>query len=130
MAKKPATSRKRRGGRTQILLSRPIRRMPPPTEGIRRIREIVQAPLAVPSHRLVLSPPTTRVVYGPKPSLPLPPSRRTQFLGLNRLLANPRVTMCVRRKQRREVLFAMRRAGFSGSAPGPYRRTNNSSWSC
>lgn len=28
---------------------------------------------------------------------------------------------CLAREQRREVLFARRRAGYSGSAPGPYR---------
>lgn len=42
-----------------------------------------------------------------------------------------RVKVCLRRKQRREVLFAFRRAGYSGSAPKrSYRRTANSFYGC
>lgn len=38
---------------------------------------------------------------------------------------------CVGRKERREVLFALKRAGFSGSAPKRhYRRTSKSQWRC
>lgn len=32
---------------------------------------------------------------------------------------------CVGRQQRKEVLFAQGRAGFSGSAPGPYKRARS-----
>lgn len=42
-----------------------------------------------------------------------------------------RVHRCVRRKQRRETLFALRRAGYSGSAPKRhYRRNAFSNYSC
>lgn len=44
--------------------------------------------------------------------------------------APKKVSFCVRRKARREVLFALKRAGFSGSAPHSYRRTAHSHWSC
>lgn len=41
-----------------------------------------------------------------------------------------RDALCVRRLQRKQVLFAKGVAGRSGSAPGPYRRNQFSSWSC
>lgn len=44
-----------------------------------------------------------------------------------------RARFCVQRKQRREVLFAFRRVGYSGSSPGrrnTYRRSANSHWRC
>lgn len=41
-----------------------------------------------------------------------------------------RVRFCLRRKQRKEVLFARRKIGFSGATRGPYRRTGNSLWRC
>lgn len=42
-----------------------------------------------------------------------------------------RARVCVRRKQRREVLFAFRRAGYAGSAPKRrYRRTSYSKYGC
>lgn len=41
-----------------------------------------------------------------------------------------RVRFCVQRKERREVLFALGRAGFSGSAPGRYRRVVSSNYGC
>lgn len=48
---------------------------------------------------------------------------------LNR--APSRVQFCFERRQRREVLFALKRAGFRGSAPKKsYRRTANSNYGC
>lgn len=42
-----------------------------------------------------------------------------------------RVRFCVQRKQRREVLFALKRAGFRGSAPKKrYRRNASSNYRC
>lgn len=42
-----------------------------------------------------------------------------------------RVAFCVRRKQRREVLFAKRKAGYSGSVRKSYfRRTISSRYGC
>lgn len=38
--------------------------------------------------------------------------------------------ICFARQRRRQVLFAKRRAGYPGSAAGPYRRTPNSNYSC
>lgn len=54
-------------------------------------------------------------------------------VGLRSLLVSmpSRVRFCVQRAQRREVLFAMRRAGYAGSAPkGRYRRNAFSSYRC
>lgn len=49
--------------------------------------------------------------------------------NLNRMPS--RVKFCLARKSRREVLFAMGRAGFGGSAPKKhYRRTSNSNYGC
>lgn len=47
-----------------------------------------------------------------------------------RVAVPQRVRFCIQRKSRREVLFAFRVAGRRGSAPGPYRRRVESSWSC
>lgn len=42
-----------------------------------------------------------------------------------------RVSFCLQRKSRREVLFALRRAGFRGSAPKRhYLRRQSSAWRC
>lgn len=41
------------------------------------------------------------------------------------------VAYCARRKVRRQVLFALRRAGYSGSAPKKhYQRGQSSQWRC
>lgn len=57
------------------------------------------------------------------------------FAGLE---VNKRVLFCLRRKQRRESLFALRRVGFRGSSPGSrsqynqkyYQRSGDSRYSC
>lgn len=54
-------------------------------------------------------------------------------LGALAIAAPSRVQFCVRRKVRREVLFAIRKVGRSGSSPGRYRRyrrTGDSRYSC
>lgn len=54
-----------------------------------------------------------------------------QLLGLKFSRADlERGKICAGRKSRREVLFARRKAGFRGSAPGPYRRRFNSQYGC
>lgn len=50
--------------------------------------------------------------------------------GRLRIAAPSRVRFCVQRLQRKQVLFARGIAGRRGSAPGPYRRTENSNWRC
>lgn len=74
-----------------------------------------------------------------RPQIYLPHAKRVGLLPAGRYSAlrvlqirTPRkVLFCVRRKQRREVLFAIRRAGYSGSARKPYyRRTVNSQYRC
>lgn len=55
-----------------------------------------------------------------------------------RLTLPLRVEACVRRTQRREALFALRKIGFAGSSPGRgsrftgkwYRRTGDSNYAC
>lgn len=60
--------------------------------------------------------------------------RRFDPLAVSNVLrmANPlRVLFCVRRKMRREVLFALRRAGYSGSArKRHYHRSQESKYGC
>lgn len=58
--------------------------------------------------------------YGQQPRL----AKTIQISAPRKVLA------CLRRRRRREVLFALKRAGRRGSAPGPYRRTKFSSYSC
>lgn len=41
-----------------------------------------------------------------------------------------RVRFCQQRSTRRQVLFAAGVGGRRGSAPGPYRRSENSNWRC
>lgn len=63
--------------------------------------------------------------------------------NLNQALKNPfaplrvvsiqkpaKVKFCVNRSIRKEVLFAKNIAGKKGSSPGPYKRTQNSQYSC
>lgn len=61
-------------------------------------------------------------------------SQYRQMLSLGRMVARPsRVMFCVKRKIRKEVLFAFRKAGYRGSGPGrrrTYRRTGDSSHGC
>lgn len=53
----------------------------------------------------------------------------TWRVALNRMPS--RVRFCVQRGLRREVLFALARAGYSGSAPKrEYKRTVNSNYGC
>lgn len=61
------------------------------------------------------------------------PSWRQQLNLAGHLVMRPdeAVSFCVRRKARREVLFALRRAGWSGSAQKRFwRRTEESNYSC
>lgn len=75
----------------------------------------------------------TEVFYGaaarklrPPPS-PLPDKR---LVGRLLMRVPSRVQFCVDRKARREVLFAFKRAGYRGSAPRSYKRTDDSQYSC
>lgn len=57
----------------------------------------------------------------------------TQPLKSFFMLRPRRVAFCVRRFIRKEVLFAIRKAGFRGSGPGRdgrYRRTGDSAYRC
>lgn len=57
-----------------------------------------------------------------------------QMRSVGRMVAHPeKVGFCLKRKIKREVLFAFRLAGFKGSAPGrrrTYRRNDDSSHGC
>lgn len=73
-----------------------------------------------------LSPhPASPLVIRPKQHGAQPRRARTIQISAPR-----KILACIRRRRRREVLFAKRRAGFSGSAPRKYRRTHFSSYSC
>lgn len=48
-----------------------------------------------------------------------------------RLKADPRIGFCVQRKERRQVLFALKRAGYGGSVKAKtFRRSYKSQWRC
>lgn len=53
---------------------------------------------------------------------------KASFAEFNRLRLDPRTAVCVRRRTRREVLFANRVAGGRGMRS--YRRNLTSQWSC
>lgn len=52
------------------------------------------------------------------------------FREFNRLRLDPRTATCVRRRARREVLFAQRVAGRRGIGKRGVRRSVHSTWSC
>lgn len=68
------------------------------------------------------------------PPVPHPFARQRaaswQAFRLLKVRVPSRVRFCVQRHQRKQVLFARGVAGRRGSAPGPYRRTENSQWRC
>lgn len=81
------------------------------------------------------------VRYTPPPYIPFPYRHRPKgdFGSPVRMLAErvqrvrspKKVMFCVVRKQRRQVLFALRRAGYSGSVKKRfYRRDYSSQWRC
>lgn len=75
--------------------------------------------------------PVVRVYRGP--TRRLPPAKPKLSLNLSGLrFGFPKsVRVCVSRKQRREVLFSLRKAGFSGSARKKrYRRNAFSQYGC
>lgn len=72
-----------------------------------------------------------RVVLQPRPSIRSTVRRRLRLDHWMQALRLPdNVRVCIGRKVRREVLFARRKAGFSGSARGRYKRTYFSQFSC
>lgn len=62
------------------------------------------------------------------------PFRFQRFAGLKvlSLRVPSRVRFCIRRKERRSILFAYRKVGYRGSSPGRrgYRRVQDSQYSC
>lgn len=110
---------------------RPSRRLllPLTHESVRRLRPLPVPELAepFPRSRLPLSRP--RVFYSP--SLARSAVRaRHQYAFLRSLPLLPRRTrICIRRKVRREVLFALDLHGRHG-AGGSYNRTQDSQYSC
>lgn len=71
-------------------------------------------------------------LFAARVTLPRPAHASPRFVaGMNRLpLLNRQTVVCVARRRRKEVLFALGRAGFSGSAPNRYHRTMDSQRSC
>lgn len=77
--------------------------------------------------------------YSPTPSAKQTPRTRFRTLSAGLRMGTPsRVWFCLKRKIRREVLFALERAGYRGSGPGrrrpnddrKYHRTVESSYGC
>lgn len=69
--------------------------------------------------------------YGPRPRPSLRGPAQYAAMRLLRMLIPLRVRFCVSRNQRREVLFAKRLAGYSGSArKRHWYRNQNSQYSC
>lgn len=95
-------------------------------EDLTRIRGDGGAPHALSKRpRRVIGP-----VPMPEPYRLNPLLKARSYRSLNTLRADKSVTFCVRRKQRREVLFARKVAGRKGLGGGGVRRTISSSWSC
>lgn len=73
----------------------------------------------------------TRFIQYGFPSAPRYSRAEGRTFDLLRMLTPSRVRFCVQRKARREVLFALGRAGYSGSAPrSHYRRSGSSLYKC
>lgn len=78
-----------------------------------------------------------RSVIAPPVSIAKPVFRRPVRVAIP-IRIPTRVKFCTRRKERREVLFALDRAGYRGSGPGRsrhpdeprYRRTEESNYTC
>lgn len=68
------------------------------------------------------------VIQSTPPSSRYSPRVLAAAREFNRVRLDPRTLTCVRRRQRREVLFARRVAGGRGIRS--YRRTVHSQWSC
>lgn len=133
--------RRRTGGESQSspngTLPRPIADISKLSIGDSRTVPIVEADLSFPRAR-----PNVALVYPggrrrrpqvlAKPPLTSVKSlRRKPRRVLEALLGDPRVSFCAKRKERREVLFAMKRAGYRGSVKKKsWRRTFNSQWRC
>lgn len=75
-------------------------------------------------HQLLGASPVVRVGPSPRPL--------QAFRGFNvlRFPAPGKVLACVRRRMRREVMFAKQIAGRRGLGTGGVRRTADSAWSC
>lgn len=116
------------------LFSGSNRRLPPPIEVLHD--NLVRDNLFVlPHSQFINTSPLTRLpeVFYPSAKRVAPHAKLTfgnPYLSQLAMRVPRHVLFCVRRKSRREVLFAYRRAGFSGSAPRRYRRTAESRYSC
>lgn len=74
-----------------------------------------------------------RASVGLPVTVPRPPARQSKrqaLLSAFRPQASPVSTPCKQRQTRKEVIFASGVGGVRRSAPGPYRRTNLSNYSC
>lgn len=86
-----------------------------------------RAPLSI-HHYTEFEVPNERIRQTPRPNIARPYSGATQNIGsLSPQIAfrSPnRVAVCIRRKQRKEVLHALRKAGRGGSRPRRYNRNS------
>lgn len=78
---------------------------------------------------LPISPLYRRLVTGDAVRIVRPTQRPLHAKRISRLYADPRTVVCVRRRQRKEVLFALNRSGRNGTGK-PYRRSYSSQWRC
>lgn len=89
--------------------------------------------LQVPRQRVVRATPRSSKVGAFRFRSPFALQYR-KMVALGQMVRRPeRVLFCLKRKVRREVLFAFRRAGYRGSGPGrrrTYRRNGNSLHGC
>lgn len=92
----------------------------------------LESPMQV-LRRVLRSPVASAVVRVGRPPVRSVASQRRSALSwraFNALQDNPRSRVCVRRLQRKQVLFAKKVAGRRGGSPGPYRRNLYSQWGC
>lgn len=109
--------------------------LPRTHEGVRRYQPwgISSASLATPQgfYERFSRRPTVRPIFSlAKPAVGRLSPGRWSALSELQIRAPARARFCVQRKQRKEVLFALRIAGRGAGGHGRYRRTANSAFSC
>lgn len=136
MAKRRRRSSYTRRGEPYYRSSRPAR-LPPAHERVRRLPQDPDFRVTVPFVALRQSPARALArrlsVFLPPAATPLRRrgvSRRYEALRQLPVAVPRKVRFCVERKRRREVIFAIGVGGRRGSAPGPYRRTQESQYAC
>lgn len=136
MAKKGSVRRRSGGPDDEVLTGAPLPRPFADTtklsRGDNRVMPRAEADLSFPRSRANLVARRQAQFFPAKPLLTVQRRTRIPRAIVNLALrGDSRESFCVRRKERREVLFALKRAGFGGSARKKvWRRNYQSKWRC